>query len=93
MSGREDASRLTSPLAEEVDLKLLNNEGSGERSSISVIADSPLATTVGEHGIFAVVTHNRTVGGLRSYAQGRFSQRTRVSLMPAFNAMTMRNGS
>src|SRR5258708_8566340 len=39
MSGREDACRLTSPLAEQVDRKLRNNEGSGEGSSVRVIAD------------------------------------------------------
>src|SRR5258708_13573811 len=39
MSGREDGCRLTSPLAEEVDRKLRNNEGSGEGSSDRVIAD------------------------------------------------------
>ena len=32
---------------------------------------SPPATTVGEPGIFATVTHDRTVVGFQSYAQGR----------------------
>src|SRR5262249_9351483 len=31
----------------------------------------PSATTVGEPGIFATVTHDRTVVGFQSYAQGR----------------------
>ena len=31
----------------------------------------PPATTVGEPGIFATVTHDRTVVGFQSYVQGR----------------------
>ena len=33
--------------------------------------DTPPATTVGEPGIFAVVTHDRTVAWIQSHAQGR----------------------
>ena len=55
-----------------VRLKRLNREPDGH--PVRGLVKSPVtpsATTVGELGIFAFVTHDRIVAWLQSYAQGR----------------------
>ena len=47
--------------------------GSGGRPTRGVAKspDAPPATTVDEHGTFAIVTHDRIVAWLQSHVQGR----------------------
>ena len=55
-----------------VRLKRLNLEPDGHPvRGLAKSPVTPLATTVGELGIFAAVTHDRIVAWLQSYAQGR----------------------
>src|SRR5438128_898699 len=60
------------PIAQNVRCKRLGALAGGHRPKRAAMSpDAPPATTVGEPGIFAVVTHDRTVAGSRSHEQGR----------------------
>jgi hypothetical protein len=60
------------PIEQNVRWKRLSALAGGHRPKRAAMSpDAPLATTVGEPGIFAVVTHDRTVGRSRSHEQGR----------------------
>src|SRR5882724_11755070 len=59
-------------IAENVRWKRLSALAGGHRPKRAAMSpDTPPATTVGEPGIFAVVTYDRTVAGSRSHEQGR----------------------
>ena len=65
-------SPLYLPIEQNVRWKRLSALAGGHRPKRAAMSpDAPLATTVGEPGIFAVVTHDRTVGRSRSHEQGR----------------------
>src|ERR1700682_385806 len=60
------------PIEQNVRCKRLSALAGGHRPKRAAMSpDTPPATTVGEPGIFAVVTHDRIVAGSRSHAQGR----------------------
>jgi hypothetical protein len=59
-------------IEQNVRCKRLSALAGGHRPKRAAMSpDTPPATTVGEPGIFAVVTHDRTVAGSRSHEQGR----------------------
>ena len=60
------------PIEQNVRWKRLSALAGGHRPTRAAMTpDTPPATTVGEPGIFAVVTYDRTVVGSQSHAQGR----------------------
>src|SRR6267378_4653718 len=62
------------PIEQNVRWKRLSALAGGHRPKRAAMSpDTPPATTVGEPGIFAVVTHDRTVSGSRSHEQGRLT--------------------
>src|SRR5260370_14725418 len=67
-----DRNPLYLPIEQNVRWKRLSALAGGHRPKRAAMSpDTPPATTVGEPGIFAVVTHDRTVAGSRSHEQGR----------------------
>jgi hypothetical protein len=59
-------------IAEDVRWKRLSALAGGHRPKHAAMSPvPPQASTVGEPGIFAVVTHDRTVAGSQSHEQGR----------------------
>src|SRR5712671_2670222 len=67
-----DLNPLYLPIEQNVRWKRLSALAGGHRPKRAAMSpDTPPATTVGEPGIFAVVTYDRTVVGSQSHAQGR----------------------